>query len=358
LFSYDAAGRVQTQTQPDLRQINFSFDADGNLSTLTPPSRPSHGFDYNPIGQATEYTPPALPDVAQPKTEYHYNLDKQLTDILRPDGKSVLFNYNAQSGKLESLSLPNGAQSYTYYPTTGKVQTIAAPNGNILSYVWDGSLLLSESAEGQVNSNIGFSYNNDFRLSSEIAGAGGFNHTIAYAYDNDGLLTQAGDLTLNRDAQNGLLSGTTLGALATARNHNAFGELSSETADYSGNPLYSAAYQRDDLGRITRKTETLEGVESIYEYTYDLAGRLAEVKKDGVVTETYSYDQNGNRTNENAQYDAQDRLLQYAGETYSYTENGELKSKGNTLYHYDVMGKLSKVEQPSVSIYPRHHPML
>jgi hypothetical protein len=69
----------------------------------------------------------------------------------------VVFHYNAQSGKLEHLVLPEGAQDYEYYPNTGKLKNITAPDGNRLSYVWDGSLLLSETAEGQVNGNIGFS---------------------------------------------------------------------------------------------------------------------------------------------------------------------------------------------------------
>ncbi len=50
------------------------------------------------------------------------------------------------------------------------------------------------------------------------------------------------------------------------------------------------------------------------------------------------------KTAQSAKYDAQDRLLTYGGNSYSYTANGELQSKvaptGTTSYNYDVLGNL------------------
>jgi YD repeat-containing protein len=57
------------------------------------------------------------------------------------------------------------------------------------------------------------------------------------------------------------------------------------------------------------------------------------VRRNGVVTADYEYDANGNRLSdgvgapENADYDAQDRLLAYGDATYTYTPNGEFASK-------------------------------
>ncbi|QGX03810.1 hypothetical protein AL038_19440 [Beggiatoa leptomitoformis] len=65
--------------------------------------------------------------------------------------------------------------------------------------------------------------------------------------------------------------------------------------------MYQVYYTRDKAGRITQKLETIEGITHSIDYSYDLAGRLIEVKQDGTVTETYQYDANGNRLN-NAQY--------------------------------------------------------
>jgi YD repeat-containing protein len=187
-------------------------------------------------------------------------------------------------------------------------------------------------------------------VSQSVNGA----NTVNYSYDNDGLLTNAGDLSLTRDAENGLLSATELGVVNDAWTYNTFGEPTNYTAKASGSDAYSATFTRDALGRITTKNETVGATSHLYVYTYDASGRLTNVQKDGTTAATYTYDDNGNRTKKvasgvttNGTYDAQDRLLTYGGTTYTYTPNGELKTKvnasGTTTYTYDVAGNLRKV---------------
>jgi len=48
---------------------------------------------------------------------------------------------------------------------------------------------------------------------------------IAFGYDTDSLLTQAGALSLIRDAQNGFLNGTTLGVVSDTLSYSGFGEV-------------------------------------------------------------------------------------------------------------------------------------
>ena len=120
---------------------------------------------------------------------------------------------------------------------------------------------------------------------------------------------------------------------------------------HSEDPLYTVQYTRDNLGRITGKTETINGVSHSYGYGYDQQGRLDSATLDGA-TATYGYDANGNRTQVNgaaiAAYDDQDRLLSYGSNSYSYTANGELLTKqdatGTTTYTYDVLGNLLEVK--------------
>jgi RHS repeat-associated protein len=335
--------------------VGLPYDANGNVTTITPPGRPAHTFSYTPVDLEQTYDPP---DVGLPidTTQYSYNLDRQLTLVTRPDGQTLQLGYEPTGGRLSTLTLP-GSQvtSYTYSATTGNLSTITTPGGQTLSYTYDGSLLTQSTWSGTVSGSVTRSYDNNFRITSQSVDGG---NTIAFGYDTDSLLTSAGSLSVTRSPQHGLITGTTLGTVTDSRSYSTFGELSSYTANVNGSPVFSSTYTRDKLGRITQKVETIQGVTDTYDYMYDLAGRLKEVKKNGTVTATYNYDTNGNRLSlvtlsgtTSGTYDAQDRLTQYGATTYGYTANGELQSTTTggqtTTYQYDVLGNLKSVVGPT-----------
>lgn len=353
-YDYDAAGRIIRQTGPDGSSVQLSYDANGNLSGLIPPGQPAHLFDYTAVDRAESYTPPAV-DAADPATHYRYNRDKQLTQIVRPGGEMLDFVYD-NAGRLATLTASHGDTTYAY-DGAGRLKTLGAPGGIGLSYGYDGHLLTQETLTGSIAGSLTRSYDNDFRVVRlSVNGS-----AIAYGYDDDGLLTRAGDITLNRDARNGLLTGTTLGRVDDSLGYNGFGEVQSYDARANGSSLFAVAYGRDALGRITDKTETIQGVTTHSGYRYDLAGRLVEVRVDGQVQASYGYDANGNRTTVDgatvASYDAQDRLKTFdpsgtgaAARVYDYTPSGELQTQtvGNstTRYRYDVFGNLRHVDLP------------
>ena len=59
---------------------------------------------------------------------------------------------------------------------------------------------------------VALGYDNDFNLVSSRVGA---SAPVEFGYDDDGLLTRAGALTLERDAENGAPVGSTLGGVST-----------------------------------------------------------------------------------------------------------------------------------------------
>jgi RHS repeat-associated protein len=263
----------------------------------------------------------------------------------------VDFNYDT-GGRLQSLVLPEGTQTFAYQPTSGQLTTVTHTDGSTLNYTYDGALLRAETWSGNLRGSIQQDYNNDLRLANlKVNGA----NPITYSYDAEGWLTGAGELTLTRQIANGLLMGTTLKQVTTQLTHNPFGELASETVKFGENLLYQATYSRDKLGRILTKVETVAGETHTAEYRYDTRGRLVEVKQDGLVTQTFSYDGNGNRLTTNqvtARYDHQDRLLQVGDVTYSYTVTGNLQTQNGqtTHYTYDTLGNLTKVELPNGTV--------
>jgi len=350
-FAWDAAGRLTSQVYPDGQVVSLSYDSGGNLTSVTPPGRLPHRFSFTSVGLRQSYTPPDLGN-GQTATTYTYDLDRRLTALTRPDGKMVAFGY--QQGHLARVSFSRGTINLTYDPATSLPQTVTAPSGETIAYSFDGALPTKIGWTGTVAGSVEGSFNQEFHLSAQTVNG---QLPILFQYDSDGLMTQVGDLSLIRDQSTGMVTGTSMGSVATSEVQNGFGELSSFSATVGGSEVYRADFARDVSGRITRKTETLFGAANAYDYTFDSEARLTDVVDNGTPISHYDYDANGNRlarttpqATVSASYDAQDRLLSYGDLSYSYTANGELASKAQAgaalAYVYDELGNLVSVQLP------------
>ena len=373
---YDAAGRLLVTGLPDANQVYFGYDSRGNMTSLTPPGRSSHIFTYTPVNLGLEYIPPDV-GTETTKTIYEHNADKQLTRVSRPDGKFVDFVYNPVTGQRERISVLEGmsevgAVTFNYYaanqPQAGKLASITTVDGGTIQFTYDGPFLTGRTWTGTVSGSVENTFDNNFMVSSETINGG---DSTSFSYDKDGLLTQAGSLVLYRDdparpeTKNGLLRGTILSNVTTAVDYNQFRELKDYKATFNSPTgpvaLFESYYPvRDKLGRIKERNETISGITKTFNYEYDQVGRLWKVSQNGALVRQYEYDANGNRLIRkmdgtlDVEYDNQDRLLRYGNTTYTYTHNGELKTKidpsGQTAYTYDVFGNLTRVELPNGTV--------
>ncbi|MBI3205013.1 MAG: hypothetical protein HYZ29_25980, partial [Myxococcales bacterium] len=377
-FTPDAVGRIQQQLDPDSALTSFGWDGNGNLTGVTPPGQPAHGQTFTPVDLLAAYTPPVVPGVPAPATLFTYNVDRQLTQTTRPDALLVGRTYDS-AGKLDLLTTPTGNVDYDYFGLTpcptcapGRLQKITDPSGVVLEHGYDGMLLKTLTWSGAVAGSVSFGHDSSFRVTSETVAVGATTSPVAFGYDNDDILicaspstcspagTDALKLTLN--AGNGLVTGSTHGVVTDTLTYNAFGELASYAGKVGATGVLSevvdtASNPRDALGRIVQRVETNGSAAITWRYAYDLRGRLTDVLKDGSAYEQYGYGGNGNRTllttpsgTTVGVYDAQDRLLSYGATTYTYTANGELRTKtdsgGTTTYTYDVRGNLVRVDLP------------
>jgi RHS repeat-associated protein len=349
-LEYDDSGRLVRQSLPGGREVAFEYDANGNLVSLTPPGRTAHTFTYNEVDLPLSYVPPVVAGVPSPATLYTYNLDQQPTSVTRPDGLVTQIGYDA-AGRLSTITFSRGIITLTYDVTTGQLVGISAPGGQALAFDYTGELLTLETWSGPVAGSLGYSYDNDFRVTSQTVNGA---NAVTFGYDGDSLLTQAGALTLDYDPANGLFTGSTLDTITESVLYNLFAEPASYEVSAGATPIYGVEYTYDELGRIETKTETLDGVTTVYEYSYDAAGRLQGVEAGGAPVSSYTYDLNGNRLSgpgaETASYDAQDRMLTYGANTYAYDASGDLDSRtdgaGTTTYEYDELGNLMGVDLP------------
>ncbi|MBI2567586.1 MAG: hypothetical protein HYV63_11190, partial [Candidatus Schekmanbacteria bacterium] len=358
-FAYDLVGRATGIATPGGAAVGLAWDLGGNLTAVTPPERDAYAFAYTPVNLASAYDPPEPAPDAEPgpngwRTSASFDRDRRAEAVTDAQGRTVSFVYNA-GGRLARLELPENREiAITYDGDTGRLAGIAGPDGTDLALGWDGALPVVTTWSGTVAGSVEVSWNDDFRIASRrVNGA----NEIAYTYDNDGLLTAAGPVTLTRVAATGFLSGTTLGTETDVYTYDDFGDLASYAASAGSETFYSASYQRDALGRITGKQETVLGETVELAYAYDEDGRLAAVTADGAPVASWTYDPNGNRLTETtsagtmaASYDGQDRLIAYGETSYAFGPAGQLESKtgpeGTTSYDYDALGNLRSVAQP------------
>ncbi|WP_459873478.1 NHL domain-containing protein [Endothiovibrio diazotrophicus] len=350
-IEYDLAGRPVRRHFPDGRVVSYAYDAAGNLLALTTPNGDAHRFTYEERDLEAGYVPPELEEGQDPATHYRYNLDKDLMEVNRPDGRQISIEYD-DSGHQAKVHRPEGTTSYVYDWYEGTLDEIVAPDGGSLHLGYDGSLPYYEVWTGEVEGGVLREYWPDYHLLRRlyIDDLG-----VPHDYNQDGQLVYAGNLDLYYEDETGRLSDTKIALITTHREYNGFGEPTAERVEVNTAPILETRYTRDPLGRITEKTESLDGPDRTEHYTYDIAGRLTEVERDGEVTR-YTYDANGNRLSregpdgvESGTYDVQDRLTAYGDTDYTYTANGELKSRtdggGSTLYTYDTVGNLTSVTQ-------------
>jgi RHS repeat-associated protein len=353
-FSYNLAGHLTAQQLPGGRTVGLSFDAHGNLTQLVPPGRPAHAFLYTPTDTPDSYTPPPpLASTPLPSTQYAYNLDGALTSTTLPDGSSVQVARDG-AGRVDVLTTPRTTVDFGY-DAQGRLSALTDSTGPSLAYAYDGPLVKRVEWSGGVQGSVGYTYTSDFTLGTlEVQG-----QSFAYGYDNDGLLTSAGALSLVRRADNGLLSSTTLDQVTTGLQYTPHGDVRTLSAAFGNTSLYSLTLGRDVAGRIISKTEVAQGVTHEWGYTYDVAGRLQAVTLNGAPYATYGHDANGNRTSLTqgssaltATYDAQDRLQTHGAVSYTFGPNGDLQQRlrppevAPTQYTYDALGALTHVQLP------------
>jgi len=353
LFVRDANGRVVEHQRADGSLVGLGYDASGNLTSLVPPGRPAHVLAYGATDRLESYS---APDVGSGDdiTSYIYDDDDRLTQIFRPDGSLVQLGYDA-AGRLGSIGTALGSLTLGYFPT-GHLQTVTGPAGVNLSFVRDGALLTNATWSGAVAGSVAQTYDTFRRLSSEsVNGA----NPVTFGYDDDGLVTSAGALSLVYDANLPLITSTSCGQVSDARGYDGYGQLASYSARFGGSEFLGLGFERDELGRVEQKLETVSAVTTTYGYGYDALGQLVSVTIDGTLARQYVYDANGNRLSAgagavltSASYDAQDRLLSYGDFEYTYTRDGALHSKTNlvtgdiTTYDYDALGNLLSVDLP------------
>ncbi|WUH95300.1 DUF6531 domain-containing protein [Streptomyces sp. NBC_00433] len=318
--TYDASGRVLTQTAPPVtdqvngavvhtQQTTYTYDPDGN--TLTTTVSDTTGGDtartatntYNAHGQLDTATDP-MGHV----TRYTYDAYGNQATKTEPGGRHYTFTYDAEA-RLLTTTLDN---------YTGSAATPATPAAQLLeqrTYRPDGRLDTVTDAIG-VTTTYDY-YDNGLTKQITDIGASG----TAYVDEQD-TYDAAGNLTEQLSKN---------GTLTTRHTVDAANRLLTETADPSGTGRTTAYTYDADSHLLTEATTDAAGdPPQQWTYTYDTAGDklTAAQRADATttLTTTWTYDQRGLATT----------MTDPRQNTYTYT--------------YDEAGRPAQTVAPAITV--------
>jgi RHS repeat-associated protein len=372
-FAYEK-GRVSAITEPDgesgTRTTGYKHDDNGNLWKLTPPGKPAHTFEHTPVDLVRLYTPPAIAGVANPSTIYVPTLDRRPDVITLPSGEVLDADYD-DANRLHTITTTTAGPAYAltlrYTPSNdpdpnkrGKLESILGPtSGTEIHFSYEGLLETGSTIQGVLPGGgaiaLSRTFYDELRVETETVNGS----TVAFTYDDDSVLWTAGALTIHRDPDHGLVTGTTLASgghtITDSLIPTPFGEPDLYIALRDGVEIFGIDYEPfDRRGQLRKKTETIKGgTPQTFAYDYDAGRRLYAYKKNGDPATIYPYDPNGNRTGLGwGETDGQDRLPSSpVASDYTYTADGKLLTKTaagqTTTYGSDLPGNLRTVQRPA-----------
>ena len=403
LQSYDALGRLVSQTDPDGKVTSYAYDGQGRLIKVTDARNLSTLYTVDGLGNQLGLNSPdtgttstsvdlagnvlTRTDAKGQKTSYSYDVLNRITQIVYHDGKTVGYSYDAGTnakGRLTQITDENGSISYTYdargrvlsetrvmsvnttpassvtattsyqYDPIGRLIKLTYPNGRSLNYTRDGlgRIVQIDTNKDGVTATI---------LSQVVyrpfGGVQSYLNSAGQAYirgfDIDGRIAS---YTLNNqvqaityDAANRIIS---INQVNSSTQQASYGYDSLDRLTSYITPQLSQSFTYDAVGN--RTTQTLGSANTNYSYSAT-SNRLTQVA--GSQTNAIVMDANGSTTNNGSAqfaYDTRGRMMsattaagvvQYQINALGQRVQKTLIGTGGspnivTVYHYDLGGKL------------------
>lgn len=348
-YEYNANGNVTKVIYPSGRIVEYIRDENQNIVGLINPKSLSYSLVPNILDNMTGFLSQKIGSAAPNSISYAYDLDQNISSITNAGG-SVINYHRDEVGRVERITSSGGLQTtYNYNSTTGNLALSTSSYGISNSYSFDGDLPKSQTMAGEIVGTVEYGYNSDLQIISEKVNG----DDKVFSYDNDNLLTGAGSETLTYSPTNRQLDFSKIGIVQTDFGYDRYGQDNGVDVKANGNLLFSTQITRYLDGRISKLTETVQGIVTEKEYFYDVDRQLIEVKENGVTKEEYSFDLNGNRETvslggitETSVYDNEDRIVSRGPASYTFDNDGELEGvsdlSSSKSFVFDDFGNLEE----------------
>lgn len=288
-------------------------------------------------------------------TSYAYDGFGQLWQQTSPDTGSTTYSYDG-NGRRSSMTRANGVQTAYSYDTVGRIAGLSA-GGQSQSFTYDtcangiGRLCAAADANGSV----GYSYTPEGWISGRAFTVGSTSYTIGYGYNAMGQVAAVvypdGNQALY-SYTNGVVSSVSLnvgGTTITGASQITYQPQDKAMTGWISSNGLSTTLSYDSDGRLTGVN--VPNVQSL-SLSYDNANRIVQLTN-GVIpglTQSFGYDDQsrlvsvyGDMDNEAYQYDASgNRIAQTvngASKSISYdSASNRMTGFGTTSFGYDAQG--------------------
>lgn len=283
IYGYNAAGRLESTTNPHGFTIGYSYDAAGNLTELTYPGNKKVIYTYDELNRLRTVTIDWL--TGKPVATYNYK--PQETDILdnlvQFNGITTAYTFDT-AHRLTGMTSPVASYSFTELDGNGNRKGLTqteplaftySPNIILYGYNDQKNRLMSAGSAS-------FGYDNEGQLTSGYGGG--------FTFDHEHRLTGAGGTTYAYDGTGNRLQATS-GGTTTRYIYDAGGNLLAE-AD-GGNTIIR--YYIHGAGLLAMVTPT----DQVYNYHYNATGStVAMTDQSQTMVNKYAYDPFGNIGNQ------------------------------------------------------------
>lgn len=277
-YAYDGNNRLKTITYPGASTVTFTYDQSGNRVEMTD-NLGTSSYSYDNLNRMTSSTNPHGKVVG-----YGYDANGNRTSLTYPDGKQVTYSYDALNRMKTVADWQSRTTTYTY-DSAGNLTNLLNPNQTTAGYTYDAAGRLTGLTNQKSNATVLSTYsyaldalgnqlsvNKTEPLAPALTGK-----NIAYTYDNENRLTQAGSTANSYDANGNLI----------ARGSDTFSYDYNDRLIQSNMGGENDQYTYDGLGN--RLIRVKEGVTT--RYVLDISGTLSNVlaETDGSGTITVYY---------------------------------------------------------------------
>ncbi len=339
-FDYDQYDRLVCRTEPTGRQISYAYSGS---SVTEDDGIKSKTCDYDSAGNLISVSD------SEGIIDFILGADGQKESIVIDDGSgtdylNTTYGYDRYR-RVTSVNDPSQGETLTEYDESGNIASQTDANGETVSFEHDiyGRLTKKIFPEFETT----YTYNDYNELVARNSTNGTFKH---FTFDGLGRLVSEKEGGVSAWLQKDYTyADGNVGTITYTSNH---GKLTTETYAYANGHLKEvkisdgqSIYRLEEENSLGKPTRAMTG-EILRMYDYDDYGfptkRYAESEDQIYQYDLYEFDPQTSNLNrrcvdtgyyEYFEYDSQDRLTCFDGETVTYHTNGNINDKSDVGYY-------------------------